>query len=189
MSTQNIILCFTCKTELNDDNWIPSAKKRGHRTCRSCNRKRLKAIKIKSRSDPIKKKNELSLRQIARLKLRLETILAYGNKCAICDENKILFLTIDHINNNGHKENGKKGCDFYSYLRRRGFPGKGTQLQILCHNCNATKELNLRKNGQTHTRSKISEIYVNQPYNISDDQNDKLWNIARELYAKLSKSK
>lgn len=73
---------------------------------------------------------------------------AYGGyKCACCGETEELFLTIDHINNDGarhRKELKKQKTYFYKWLWENNYP-KG--FQVLCHNCNVGKELNRRKNG------------------------------------------
>jgi hypothetical protein len=69
-------------------------------------------------------------------KLKLETIQHYGGKCTCCGEDKLIFLTIDHINGGGNKhrrELNKKGQDFYSWLRLNNWL-KG--YRVLCHNCN-----------------------------------------------------
>jgi hypothetical protein len=189
MPTQALERCYTCKVLLDDRNWLPSAKKRGSRICRQCKAAKLIKIKDDVNNDPIRKANQLSVRQICRLKTRFETMLAYGNKCANCNEDKILFLTIDHINNNGHldkEEIGGGGVDLYGYLRRLGYPGKGTQIQILCHNCNGAKERKLRKQGNaTINRNSIKEVYTKQEYSISKELDNELKAKSKELFDKL----
>lgn len=66
---------------------------------------------------------------------------AYGNKCICCGENNLLFLTIDHINNDGasqRKEIGE-GITFYNWVIKNNFP---TFLQCLCFNCNCGRYRN-----------------------------------------------
>ncbi len=69
---------------------------------------------------------------------------AYGNVCNCCGETNSLFLTVDHVNNDGHKDKNKNG-DRYSglslYLRiiKADFPA---DFQILCYNCNMGKARN-----------------------------------------------
>ena len=67
-----------------------------------------------------------------------KTVLShYGGKCVCCGETEPLFLTIDHINNDGAKHRKKtKGIQFYPWIIRNGFP---EDLQILCWNCNMGK--------------------------------------------------
>jgi 5-methylcytosine-specific restriction endonuclease McrA len=71
-----------------------------------------------------------------RLKVRKETVAAYGGQCQCCGETELDFLSIDHINGGGTRERrGTKlgGVNFYSQLRKQGWP---SDYRILCHNCN-----------------------------------------------------
>jgi predicted RNA-binding Zn-ribbon protein involved in translation (DUF1610 family) len=84
----------------------------------------------------------LNSRQNLQLK-KQQAMDAYGGKCACCGESQVVFLTIDHINNDGAKhrrEIGKpSGSNFYSWLNRQYYP---EGFQVLCWNCNAGKQLN-----------------------------------------------
>lgn len=74
-----------------------------------------------------------------KLRIRKEVINAYGGFCKCCGENELVFLDIDHINNDGakhRKETGYIGLAFYLWLRRENFP---KDFQILCKNCNWAK--------------------------------------------------
>jgi hypothetical protein len=74
-------------------------------------------------------------------KLKAETLLAYGNKCNCCDETQPVFLTIDHVNNDGGgRKREKGGLQFYSKLRKLGYPQD--EYQLLCFNCNTGRHLN-----------------------------------------------
>lgn len=73
---------------------------------------------------------------------------AYGNKCNCCGETNPLFLTIDHINNDGYKirPRNRKGDyqqefsgTYYKQIVRANFPDS---LQLLCWNCNCGKARN-----------------------------------------------
>lgn len=130
-------------------------------------------------------KRYLQLRQINRLKIKLEMIMAYGNECVQCHEIHPLFLTIDHINNNGALEK-LRGNNFYQYLKKLGYPGKNTQLQLLCHNCNATKEYQNNRSLGLEIIKKISEIYINQPYYISEETEKQLWHKAKCIFYQLN---
>jgi hypothetical protein len=64
----------------------------------------------------------------------------YGDKCAICGEEEYMFLTIDHIHNDGYKDmkkNGGKGsgCVLLEAIREYN-PSK---FQVLCYCCNSVK--------------------------------------------------
>lgn len=67
----------------------------------------------------------------------------YGSSCKCCNEATMLFLSIDHVNNDGHKDktNGKRpgGRDLYNKIIREGYPNT---YQILCMNCNHGKARN-----------------------------------------------
>jgi hypothetical protein len=74
------------------------------------------------------------------LKSRLTLIEGYGGVCVCCGETDYMFLTIDHINNDGFLEkmafNNVPGA-FYRSLVERGFPTDNYRL--LCSNCNSCR--------------------------------------------------
>jgi hypothetical protein len=92
----------------------------------------------------------VSFRKIrdARTKLRkknqkIEVFNHYsGGKCACCGENRIEFLTLDHVHGSGkkHRERLKigGGQNFYKYLISRDFPSRPV-LQVLCGSCHVAK--------------------------------------------------
>ena len=185
MSMQNLN-CIKCNYGLTDQSWNKSYKMRNLHICKFCESKRIKEYNKNLNQEKINYKIER--KRILRLKLRFETMLAYGNECVHCRTNKILFLTLDHINNNGHFDRRSigAGVEFYAFLKRLGYPGKGTQLQILCHNCNALKEMQLRKMGQRMAKNSVPEIWIKQDYFISKELDKQLWKEAEELYRKLN---
>ncbi len=65
-----------------------------------------------------------------------------GYKCACCGETELIFLSIDHINNDGaehRKAIGNSTYKLYKWLKENDYP-KG--FQILCMNCNWGKKRN-----------------------------------------------
>ncbi len=81
---------------------------------------------------------------------RHEAIMAYGGyRCACCGETEPMFLSIDHIFNDGaeHRRslgyddgNGKGGSSAtISWLKRNNYPAG---FQVLCMNCNMGKHRN-----------------------------------------------
>ena len=78
--------------------------------------------------------------------LRAEMVIAYGGTCSHCAEADPAVLVLDHIHNDGAEERrqGKWGDPFFKKLKQDGWP-KG-RLQLLCHNCNARKEMRRRRN-------------------------------------------
>lgn len=77
------------------------------------------------------------------LELKKETLDHYGGHCQCCGETTLVFLALDHIDNNGATERKRvfnthlaAGHRFYKYLKDSGFP---PGYQTLCHNCNWAK--------------------------------------------------
>lgn len=73
-----------------------------------------------------------------------EVLSHYGNCCACCKEAGKLFLTIDHVNNDGNVQRkllgGRAtGGSLYLAIIKADFP---KDLQILCYNCNFGKHRN-----------------------------------------------
>jgi hypothetical protein len=69
---------------------------------------------------------------------------AYGGyRCACCGETEKLFLSIDHVNNDGyaHRRDNNIQCgeQLYRWLARNKFP---SGFQILCMNCQWGKRNN-----------------------------------------------
>jgi hypothetical protein len=84
------------------------------------------------------------------LKLKRQVMDAYGGHCACCGETELVFLTIDHVNDDGaeHRreiaaERGSKwlqaGAPTYRWLRDNDFP---SGFQVLCANCNSGRYWN-----------------------------------------------
>jgi hypothetical protein len=79
-----------------------------------------------------------------RKRLKLEIIEGYGGKCFCCGEKNIIFLTIDHIHDNGAEERRKlklrgAGVWFYEWIKKNGWP---KDYQVACFNCNIGRYLN-----------------------------------------------
>jgi hypothetical protein len=74
---------------------------------------------------------------------RNKVYAAYGNKCACCGITERMFLTVDHVNNDGCSERKKglytNGSQFYEWLVKHNFP---KNYQLLCYNCNLGKARN-----------------------------------------------
>lgn len=64
----------------------------------------------------------------------------YGGACTCCGETEPMFLTIDHVNNDGGGRNRKeRGYAMYQKLIEMGYPDT---RQVLCWNCNVGKQRN-----------------------------------------------
>jgi hypothetical protein len=70
---------------------------------------------------------------------RLNVLEHYGPQCNCCGEDNILFLSIDHINNDGSEDRKKTQTSMWEAVVKRNFPDT---LQILCMNCNWGKRMN-----------------------------------------------
>lgn len=82
------------------------------------------------------KENNTSYKSKQRVKN--EVIQYYGGKCACCGESELIFLNIDHINQDGAEHRRKQpeasgGARFYYWLKKNNFP---EGYRVLCFNCN-----------------------------------------------------
>jgi hypothetical protein len=136
-------------------------------------------------SAEVRKLREKYMKKIQRTKHKLEMIAGYGGECTFCKEKDPLMLVLDHINNNGYLEKVNNGSEFFQYMRSLGYPGKGTQLQLLCHNCNAKKEYIDNRINKSQNINKTPEVYIKQEYSITEEQDAELWRKSRELVAKI----
>lgn len=116
--------CKKCGDELTTENCYKGWLKTSKYLCKICDRKR-------------KREQNLAL--------KLETLSNYGNKCVCCQEDKIEFLSIDHIAGNGAEHRKSLGLfdvaghNFYRWLKINNFPKDN--YQILCFNCNYAKHV------------------------------------------------
>lgn len=81
-----------------------------------------------------------------RKRVRRDVVNKYGGACKCCGETELLFLTIDHINNDGHIErkelsngNNISSTQFFLKLNREV---KRDDIQVLCFNCNLGRSMN-----------------------------------------------
>jgi len=88
---------------------------------------------------------ELDLRGLSSRKLRSVVLSHYGGgkiECVCCSEKQFDFLTLDHVNDDGYRDEVKKtyrGKKYYKYLIEHDFP---SNLQTFCWNCNCGKARN-----------------------------------------------
>lgn len=89
----------------------------------------------------MRKKYKAGCNRHYKQKIRLQVLTHYGGnppKCACCGETIVIFLVIDHINNDGAKQRKSvaSGSQMYYWLRKNNFP---EGYQVLCRNCNWAK--------------------------------------------------
>lgn len=83
-----------------------------------------------------------------RQKLKSKFIELYGGKCSCCGDDRVEFLTLDHVegdgalrrNNNGRRKSGQRSRDnLQEYIKANKAYDPDT-FQILCMNCNCGKQ-------------------------------------------------
>lgn len=94
--------------------------------------------KLRNIKDPA-----IKIKQRRQVKIECFNHYSLGEiKCNCCGVKDLMFLTLDHINNNGNierKQLKSSGNSFYYWLRKRNYP---MGYQVLCFNCNHAKYLN-----------------------------------------------
>lgn len=119
--------------------------------CKACSKARTMARNQRRRADVLldraykDKQNAYNAAKNKRIKDAV--FAAYGGyRCACCGETEPLFLTIDHVNNDGAAwrrrnlwSSTSAGSQTYRWLMNHGFP---TGHQVLCMNCNWGKRMN-----------------------------------------------
>jgi hypothetical protein len=104
----------------------------------------IEKMRAKNKAQRLKhREKRLATQRAKSATLKLETFEAYGGaKCYCCGETQLMFLAIDHMNNDGYEHRMKikrQGNQLYAWLKREGFPAG---YQVACHNCNHGRYLN-----------------------------------------------
>ena len=61
-----------------------------------------------------------------------------NGKCKCCGEKDLIYLQIDHVNNDGHVDRNKGS----SNVTLRRYMQTPERFQLLCANCNHAKRMN-----------------------------------------------
>lgn len=77
--------------------------------------------------------------RLRRNAIKQEMVAAYGGQCACCGEKNPKFLSLDHKNNDGHRDRRRDVILWY-HLKKQGWPKD--HHQILCFNCNLGRAAN-----------------------------------------------
>lgn len=111
---------------------LPGRKEQSHRYY-ALNKEKIKKAQAQYR-DAHAELNRQRVREW-RQRIKLACMTAYGGKCACCGEDRIEFLSIDHMNGGGkkHRKEVGYGQRFYSWLAKNQFP---EGFRVLCFNCN-----------------------------------------------------
>ncbi len=129
--------CSKCETEKDiDEFWrIRKGEDKRRYWCIVCMRATYNpSLKAKANRNEYKRKK--------RAKLRTEALYHYSKglmKCNCCGESQERFLTLDHINNNGHEDKKRYGRSMLGEVKNQGYP---EGYQILCYNCNCGRAHN-----------------------------------------------
>lgn len=94
--------------------------------------------KLESRARYVEKYDVKTQAKNKAREAKLKVIDAYGGSCTCCGESHFNFLTIEHVNNDGHLDRKQHivGIRLYTKIIKLGFPPEYT---ILCFNCNCAK--------------------------------------------------
>ena len=138
-------LCSSCKTcsletakkwESKNQERAKSNREKWKKAHPDKIREYVKRGDAKRRSDPIRMDNQRRYHKEHVIKLRKDVLFHYGGVCACCGESTYEFLSLDHIYGGGNKQKrelGKRGPNFYRWLKVNGYP---EGYRVLCHNCN-----------------------------------------------------
>jgi hypothetical protein len=132
--------CKICGVEKQLENFPVHAGYRAHK-CVECYRK-LSRERTAANYEKHRDKRLETMR--TRYSNHKQKVLSYyGDRCLCCGESEPLFLTIDHIENDGAAHRKRAGFtshhNIYGWLVRNKFP---SGFQVLCMNCNQGKHRN-----------------------------------------------
>lgn len=101
--------------------------------CLDCKKKKV----IERSKDKDTHQKDLDTMAVYRRKLKAGGIAAYGGQCLCCSEDRMEFLSLDHINGDGaahRKKTGLGTAALYLWLRKHNYPTE--IVRVLCYNCN-----------------------------------------------------
>ena len=157
-------VCTKCHQEKPLEDFVRSKDCRyGHAyECRRC--KSTRTVSQRQHSGKRWKPSQKSKEKLAHYNkelyrsLKVQVMEAYGNRCVCCGESHLAFLTIDHIYNDGgtHRARGRmSGAHIYRWLVQNNFP-QG-RVQILCYNCNCSKQHDPEGHRMAHANARTLE--------------------------------
>jgi len=129
------MICRHCQGELG-----PKSAKGLCQRCYSREWKRTHPERVKelNKADHLKHREKRNRRLTERRRARRRQIVeTLGAKCKCCGETEPVFLTIDHVQNDGAKVRTMHRHRLHTMILAEGCPPE--RYQILCWNCNAAK--------------------------------------------------
>lgn len=151
--SQDLRQCTGCRENKPSSEFYSKSyvrKKDGGKTlsseCKACTKIRARGIILKWSKQQRKEANAKAREKMQRVKAAVFTYYG-GYRCACCGETEVLFLTLDHVNNDGAEfrrmivgDQARGGGQItYYWLFRNGFPDG---YQVLCANCQHGKRMN-----------------------------------------------
>lgn len=138
--------CTKCNKPKRLTSFYIRSNGKPHAWCKPCYKQQ-----VRDRRNGPERANVLRLNRRSQRKrnaqIRDEAFAAYGGyRCVCCGETEPLFLSLDHIENDGGEfrknELGVRtaaGVHTYRWLKRNGWP---PAVQVLCMNCQHGKRMN-----------------------------------------------
>lgn len=153
------MICKSCNILLDQNNWLPSRKKRNQAVCKFCIRK-----DNNNRYQKCKNKYLQSYKN-KYIQIKHSVFNYYGGICQLCNENNYTKLSLDHIDKNGrqHRKSVLKtdsGSQFYKWVHKH----KPNDIRILCFNCNcqhSMQKYNLTINNGNYLVNKLCKYCSN----------------------------
>lgn len=134
--------CSVCgeRKLLDQFNADPRNKTTGLRAeCRPCGTQQT----LNARAKDTRSVEELSaIRKARHARLKAACFAEYGSKCACCGDAHIAFLTIDHVNDDGHIERKEYGLSTTNQYKRILDMGCPDTYEVRCFNCNIGRAVN-----------------------------------------------
>jgi hypothetical protein len=134
--TDDAKTCARCGNSKPLGEFSKTSKGHPHSYCRPCRNEDAR----QRRATGANGKHRPDYQRQKRIEDRDAAYAHYGGECQCCGEGNYLFLTLDHVNNDGKAHRDRyKGQPMYRIARREGYPDT---FQLLCFNCNCGRARN-----------------------------------------------
>lgn len=157
--------CIKCAVELTDSNWLSYLRPRSNYICTPCFRNYGKQY---HKSDPDYNKKQLAKYHSTKHAI----ILSYGDMCTLCGEDDYHKLTIDHKFGGGNAHRKVLTNDIYQWLYNNPIQRDG--YQILCYNCNCSKNVVYKDKYALRDKQKVMVAYGGQCAECNEDRIERL---------------
>ncbi len=131
-------LCINCGKQPPQINKVKclSCLEAARQSCRKYNQTNPKAKEVKRRwkANPQSQAKNRETRKRWRLELKYKVIRSFGGKCECCQEDRLPFLQIDHVNKDGKKHRTEIGRSVKLFKDMLKNPTRH-KLRVLCANC------------------------------------------------------